>query len=266
MNTTQEYYRIDKNKNAVIIYLYFWDPIDKYYPIIKKYPVLLFEREISLEDGWRPSRIYNQSPGFNHHIVLTKNLKKVSFGSYFNTHFNISKYLTCLLFGALFDQSITLTKQLKILHLGQEFNKPIFLSKHLVHLTLSIRYNHPLVITKHLTQLRLGKYFNQTIILPKYLVHLSIGMFFDKKIYFEYPLGSFSIGYVQPRTHTYHSPIIDDLPNMKIGGKFILEETFDAPFDNIPNYVSIQNNNKIRNKLPERYKEKCFKLHVWGQK
>lgn len=277
INEAQKYiivdtnYKIDEDKDAVIIDISFCDPIDKYYPIIKKHSALLFERHYGVECGLRQISIYSSLYGFNRDIILTKNLKKVSFGSTFNTQFNISKHLTCLLFGALFNQFIILTKQLKILHLGQEFNKQIFFSKNLVHLTLSIKYNHPLVVTKHVTSLTFGKDFNQTIILPRSVVHLSIGKFFDKKIHFEYPLKSFSIDHEQPHSQTpkYNSPIIDDLPNITDKGHFILRETFDAPLDNIPNYGStiVQNHNKkIRHKLPERYKEKCFKTYVWGQK
>lgn len=275
------HYKIDESKNAVIIKIFFEpNEIDQLYSIIKKYPVLLFERIDHIEEGWRSanpmfSYSYGGCYGFNGNIVLTKNLKKVSFSSIFNTIFNTSKYLTCLLFGALFDKPINLNKQLKILDFRQEFNRPIVLTKYLKHLSLGTKYNCQLVVSKRLSRLNLGKHFNQFFILPKYLVHMSVGEFFDKTIYFEYPLGTFSIGHEQPRpkscvkANVYYSPIIDNLPNVRVGGKIILRETFDAPLDNMPNYtsISVQNyNKKIRHRLPECYKEKCFKPHVWGQK
>lgn len=120
--------------------------------------------------------------GFDHYLILPKNILFVQLGGRFNQPIILTSGITVLTFGYGFNQPIILPIKIKRLTFGRCFNKSIILTPYITSLTFGDQFNQPIILTHNIVCLMFGTFFNQSIILTPKLNILTLGYNFSRSI------------------------------------------------------------------------------------
>lgn len=223
-----EYTKI--NKSTMIIHSNVAKPID----------FNLFNKEISLDDGYGVQVIFSNYTDINLHIRFNgeyEHCYRTNWNPYFNHQVNISAGIIQITFNYNFDNLIILPDDSQLTHLtfGPIFNKPIQLPDSLTHLIFGYYYNQPVELPGSLIDLKFGFHFSHPINLANnsrlaqltQLTHLTLGF------YFSHPVDLPNIKYLSINCNNLY--LIENLPDsLEI---LVLRQYFDLPLDNLPNSI-----------------------------
>lgn len=149
------------NGNCIRFNRTFNGPLDPYYPIINRYTILRFDN------------CAHNCDGFNHHVILTKQLVELYFNDSFNKPIRLAKRLSRVDFGNSFDQPLDLSKNLFRIDFGEFFDQPVILPKHLKILSFGGRFDNKIILPNNIKRLAWGVY-KQSVVFERQIDFLYV--------------------------------------------------------------------------------------------